>query len=594
MLRDALKATARRTPDQGWTDSQAMRRHLAANAALGSLFENVVAARPNGDLLGRLAMGELSDELPNIADRSYFQMALLTDQTVISDPLAAKTTQAPVVVMAVSARNPRGETIGVLAGVLTLSSNSLFSETARTGHEEGLRVLIMNRQGVLMAHTDRARLLGRASDEPGLKEAFVKWHASGSPIETLGGATVSEGHLVATAGVPDTDWTLVRLTPMTEVLAPIASTRRLVWPYVAAIAAVTAALSGVLAWRIVLPISKLRSRARTLLTETNLPVEDWPRGRGEVGQLGRAFARVVEQRRQKQSETDSLLAKIEVVLEHAEVGIALTRDGRFEMVSRAFCELFGFAQGYIVGQRTSVIHPSQDAYDTLSAQARPAFLRDGAFSGDFELVRATGSKFWARMRGRAVSPGDRSKGTIWTVEDITASRQEQDRLAWTSSHDHLTRLANRATFEHLLEEATAQAALAPFCAMFIDLDRFKLVNDTGGHLAGDALLRDVAQALVRQVRQDDTVARLGGDEFAILLRGCPLHRALAVGEKLRIAVQAYRLNWEGKTFGVGASIGVVAVDGTFADAVAVLSAADTACYEAKAKGRNAVAVFQRT
>jgi diguanylate cyclase (GGDEF)-like protein/PAS domain S-box-containing protein len=393
------------------------------------------------------------------------------------------------------------------------------------------------------------------------------------------------------AGIPDTDWTLARLIPLTSALAPVAAARKVVWPYPTAVALIAAALSGALAWRIVLPISRLRARAGAMLLADDLSAHDWPRGRGEVGQLGRAFARVVEQRRQKQGETDALLAKIEAVLEHAEIGIALTREGRFEMVSRAFCEVLDVAKSDLVGRPTSMIHPSQAAYDALSARALPAFMRHGAFNGEVELVRAGGTTFWARMRGRAVAPGDRSKGTVWTVEDITAFRQDRERLTWTATHDSLTGLVNRAAFEEMLEGATARAAAAPFCAMFTDLDRFKQVNDTGGHLAGDALLRDVAQTLAAQIRQADTVARLGGDEFAILLRGCPLSRAIELGEKLRDAVQTYRLNWEGQSFGVGASIGLVAVDDSFDDAAAVLRAADSACYAAKAKGRNAVAVF---
>jgi diguanylate cyclase (GGDEF)-like protein/PAS domain S-box-containing protein len=593
MLRDALKATARQAPATLWDDPQAMQQHLVSNPALGALFENVLAALPSGELLGRLTMGRLSTELPSIGDRPYFQQALRTDQPVISGPLSAKTDRTPVVAIAISSRGADGEVLGVLVGVLTLSSNNLFSETARAGRQRSSRVLVMNRLGRLMAHTDPDRLLGLASDEPGLAEAFEQWRAAGSPIDTTGATTLSQGHLVAMAGVPDTDWTLVRLIPLAEALAPVAAGRSTVWPYVAAIAFAAAALSGALAWRIVLPISRLRSRARELLVAGDVAVDDWPRGRGEVGQLGRAFARVVEQRRQKQDETDALLAKIEAVLDHAQVGIALTRDGRFEMVSRAFSDLFGFKREDIVGQRTSVIHPSEDAYDALSARARPAFMRDGAFSGEVELVRQGGAVFWGRMQGRAVAPGDRSKGTIWTVEDITATREHRERLNWTASHDSLTGLVNRAAFEELLEEATAHAESAPFCAMFIDLDRFKHVNDTGGHLAGDALLRNVANTLADQVRQADTVARLGGDEFAVLLRGCPVARAIEVGEKLRAAVQAYRLVWEGRSYGVGASIGLVAVDDSFEDAAAVLSAADSACYAAKAKGRNSVAVFDR-
>jgi diguanylate cyclase (GGDEF)-like protein len=104
------------------------------------------------------------------------------------------------------------------------------------------------------------------------------------------------------------------------------------------------------------------------------------------------------------------------------------------------------------------------------------------------------------------------------------------------------------------------------------------------------LLRDVAQELVAQVRQTDTVARLGGDEFAVLLPQCPTAQALVIAEKLRAAVERYELKWEGKALHVGASIGLVPVDGRFANHVDVLRAADAACYAAKRGGRNRVSV----
>lgn len=358
MLRDALKAAARQSPPELWEDPEAMRRHLQANSALGSLFEGVLAARPSGELLGRLSLGKLSSDLPYIGDRAYFQKALQTDQLVISEPLEAKRVNTPAVVMAISVRGGGGEVLGVLTGVLTLSSNNLFSEAARAGREEASRVLVMNRQGVLMAHTNPARILGDATDESGLAEAFERWRALGSPVDTIGTTTLSEGHLVTMAGIPDTDWTLARLTPWAAALAPVAAARKTAWTSAAWVALGAAALSGGLAWLITRPISRLRARASVLLTEDDVSVEDWPHGRGEVGQLGRAFAGVVEQRRQKQGETDALLAQLEAVLDHADIGIALTQEGRYEMVSRQFCEVFGFKKGDLVGQPASIIYPS--------------------------------------------------------------------------------------------------------------------------------------------------------------------------------------------------------------------------------------------
>jgi diguanylate cyclase (GGDEF)-like protein len=145
----------------------------------------------------------------------------------------------------------------------------------------------------------------------------------------------------------------------------------------------------------------------------------------------------------------------------------------------------------------------------------------------------------------------------------------------------------------VLDNANARAAEQPCCALFIDLDRFKQVNDTGGHAAGDALLRDIARELASRLRKADTVARLGGDEFAVLLPQCPIPQAQAIADKLRIAIETYQLEWEGQAHGVGASIGLVAVNGTHASAAQVLRAADAACYEAKRQGRNRVAIASR-
>ena len=444
----------------------------------------------------------------------------------------------------------------------------------------------MDRSGVLLAHPDAARVMGHAADEPGLAEVFRRWHDSGSPIDTQGTATLTNGHMVSMAGIPLSDWVLVRLTPQAVALAPVAAARGTAWRAAVGVGL----LAGVLAWAMTQPISQLRARAERMLAETGPATEGWPQQQGEVGELARAFQQVVEQRQRRQSETQALLQQLEAVLDHAEVGIAFTRNGRFELVSRQFCRIFRCEKQQAVGQPTHTIYSSEAAYQALAERADPAFMAQGAFDGELELMRHSGQTFWAHMRGRAVVSGDRSQGTIWVVEDVTEVRAQRERLTWASSHDPLTGLPNRAAFELLLEQATARAAQEPFCALFIDLDRFKQVNDTGGHAAGDTLLREVAQQLAAQVRKADTVARLGGDEFAVLLSRCPLAQAQAIAEKLRSAVLAYQLPWEGQRFGVGASIGLVPVDESYATASDVLRAADAACYAAKRQGRDCVAV----
>jgi diguanylate cyclase (GGDEF)-like protein len=234
------------------------------------------------------------------------------------------------------------------------------------------------------------------------------------------------------------------------------------------------------------------------------------------------------------------------------------------------------------------MHPSEAAHAELAERARPMFYEHGGFECEVELVRHDGQPFWAHLRGRSIVRGARGHGRIWILDDVTDAREHRDRLAWASSHDALTGLTNRAAFESLLEQATEHAAERPFCALFIDLDRFKEVNDGGGHAAGDALLRELSSRLAAKVRKSDTVARLGGDEFAVLLSDCPLSQAHTIAEQLRAAVVSYKLNWEGRDFSVGASIGLVRVDASFTSAAGVLSAADAACYQAKRQGRDRV------
>ncbi|MBC8057554.1 MAG: diguanylate cyclase [Rhizobiales bacterium] len=589
-LQLALKAVARAIKPGQLDDPAAMARMLLDRHTLAVLFDSFFAARPDGTMLARVEKGESVAQLPNVADRDYFRRAIAGDQPVVSDPLLGRIRQTPIVVVATPVLAPDGRSIGVIAGSLGLRATSLFSDLAGTTVRNDSHVLVMDRTGVLLAHPDPTKLLTNAIDEPGLRDVFQTWRDSGSPIDTRGMVSISGPYMVTMTGIPHSNWVLVHITPEEVLLAPFAAARRTAQAAAVGVGLLSALLAGVLAWHLTRPISRLRDRAQQLLSEDSPGVDSWPRERGEVGHLAKAFQRVVEQRQARQRETQALLQQLQAVLDHAEVGIALTRNGRFELVSRNFCRVFRSTPSQLTGQPTRSLYPSDAAFEAISQRATPLLVERGAFDGEIELLRRDGQQFWARVRGRVVVPGDLSQGTIWTLEDVTEMREQRERLTWASSHDSLTGLANRAAFEVLLEQATARAATEPFCALFIDLDRFKVVNDTSGHAAGDALLRDVSNVLAAQVRKSDTVARLGGDEFAVLLDHCPVAQAQVIAEKIRSAVIAYQLVWEGASHGVGASIGLVPVDATMSTAAEVLSAADAACYRAKRQGRNRVAM----
>jgi len=184
-------------------------------------------------------------------------------------------------------------------------------------------------------------------------------------------------------------------------------------------------------------------------------------------------------------------------------------------------------------------------------------------------------------------------GTVLVFQDVTRDRTLQQALAHSASHDSLTGLPNRLAFERALREACEQAQRdgREHVLCFLDLDRFKIVNDGAGHAAGDALLREVANLLRRRGRDGDLIARLGGDEFAMLLRDCTIGDGVSIARQLIRAVAELRFTWDDKAYQIGASIGLTAVETDGPRADELLSQADVACYTAKTAGRNRVSVY---
>ena len=180
------------------------------------------------------------------------------------------------------------------------------------------------------------------------------------------------------------------------------------------------------------------------------------------------------------------------------------------------------------------------------------------------------------------------------MQDITDAHILADELSYRASYDALTGLVNRREFEQRLERVleTADLENTENALCYLDLDQFKVINDTCGHIAGDELLRQIATVLQANVRQRDTLARLGGDEFGVLMERCTLEQAKRVANKLRRKVADFRFVWAQKNFGVGVSIGIVPIDHTSENISAVMNAADSACYTAKYKGRNRVHVYR--
>jgi diguanylate cyclase (GGDEF)-like protein/PAS domain S-box-containing protein len=184
----------------------------------------------------------------------------------------------------------------------------------------------------------------------------------------------------------------------------------------------------------------------------------------------------------------------------------------------------------------------------------------------------------------------KTSGLVLVFHDDTEARELASQLSYQATHDALTGLVNRRAIEIELGESlrVGRNEGKRHAFLYIDLDQFKIVNDTCGHVAGDELLRQVAKLLQQRTRQSDCLARLGGDEFGLLLRDCPADKASDIGEDLLDAINAFRFVWSDRSFKIGASIGIALIDREVDSIETVLSMADSACYLAKDKGRSRV------
>jgi len=283
----------------------------------------------------------------------------------------------------------------------------------------------------------------------------------------------------------------------------------------------------------------------------------------------------------------------------AEAIIATDKDGRISYLNPAAEQLTGSAADAAAGKLLEEIVSLVDETDRrlLSDPVHQALTTGVAVTLSRRallLSRVNGNERSIELSASPIRDSAREViGAVVMLHDVTEMRGLTRQISYQAAHDALTGLVNRREFERRLEEAieSGHRGDGQHVLCYLDLDRFKLVNDTSGHLAGDSMLREVAKLLRDAVRDSDTVGRLGGDEFGILLVGCPLEKARQIADDVTRAVGDHRFVWRDKIFNIGASIGLVEISRESGTLEELLAAADTACYVAKKQGTGRVVVY---
>lgn len=282
-----------------------------------------------------------------------------------------------------------------------------------------------------------------------------------------------------------------------------------------------------------------------------------------------------------------------------EAVISTDREMQIIFMNPVAEKMTGWLQRHAVGKPiTEILRITQGGdgpgQEIVLSCALPKDQKTGLSDEDLVLHNRAGKQFAIKYSLSPLStPQGESIGSVMVIQDVSVTREIFKRLSYSASHDMLTHLPNRPRFEQQLTMLVSghDNDGRGHVLTFLDLDRFKAVNDSAGHAAGDALLRELSGVMMRQLPDDGFLARLGGDEFGLLLPDCTLEDAARIASRLVSAISEYDFLWNGKSYRVGASAGLTGFNGDSISTVEVMAQADLACYHAKNNGRGQISIY---
>jgi len=557
-------------------------------------FRNLVIYNRQGDLLHTQGQGVATLDT-SASLRAYLAKVLADDKAIVSPPYKSVMTGAPAVVIMQPVKDAEGRPTMLLGGSLDLADSSMLEQVAgqrsgRTGYS-----FIITTRGVLVQHPDRALLLEdvtkRANPNLGTQralEGFEGWTEATGKDGTLS--------IYSYKRLRSADWIVGARYPVDEAFAPMIAMRH----QGMLAAAVFAGVAGVMAWLAIRAMLRPLSLLRQHIGEIRNGSADigvlQPCRPDEIGALAGAFHELMAEREAAQKAVRDSEALISSILERApDAFVSCAADGAITNWNEAAERTFGWRRAEALGRDIAelIVPPAMRGAHQAGMQAFGEGRMGRLINARVRItaLHRDGHEVPVELSVGSIRHGGAYYATAF-LHDITERVAFEERLTQLARIDPLTGIANRLYFEEVLQQAVVRARRnrVPLALAYLDIDRFKSINDSLGHATGDAVLCEFATRLGANVRAADTVARIAGDEFVIIFEQVDqAEEAARMAQKIVAAIRV-PFTVDGAPLLVTTSIGIALLDGEDLAPAALVARADAALYQAKRQGRDGYAL----
>ena len=591
--RNVLRAIADSLAASGAHDGAGLQRFLDAQTVLGKEFYSAGVVGADGLLLASVSPFKPQAGV-NVKGRPYFEQTLKTRQSVISAPLNGSISGMPIVVVTQPVFDAQGAMRYVLAASVNLRQPDFLGRLGALKPGAGGYLYIMTSEGVIVEHPDKSRIMQHIDAHGPISEP-TRRAMQGFEGWLTGTTTQGVDALFAYHRIAATGWILASVYPMSDAFAPLHAIRS----KILLAAVLLAALAGLAGWRVVLrllqPLERLRRQVHQIRRQ-RLGIEALQiERRDEIGDLSRDFYSLVAEREIAEAQTRDSERRLKLLTDHVPVVIVyIDREHRYQFINATFEKWFGRSR------KESMMQSIREVLGEEAYQLREAYLQR-AFAGEEVEYEFTidgegeaGRRAFQTSYVPDVGESGAVEGVYGLIHEITKTKAVHTALQFAAATDTLTGIANRRRFDEQLAQSMqrTRVARAPMALAYLDIDRFKAINDSLGHKAGDEVLKEFAARLVRSVRASDLVARLAGDEFVIIFEG--VNGAAEVRQIGAKIIDAIRQPFElaSGPLPVTTSVGIAIFREGALTPAQLLDLADQALYAAKGQGRDGVALLE--